>query len=119
MGGHATVEGRDPDPPHPDHRAERARDDKRPRPGAESRRRRFRYEACAVRAAARKNRNSLDRRCGPMTRQGSVLIVDDSEPNRDVLSRRLLRNGFLVETAADGHAALALAGSRAFDVVLL
>jgi len=54
-----------------------------------------------------------------MTRQGSVLIVDDSEPNRDVLSRRLQRNGFLVETAADGDAALALAGSRAFDVVLL
>jgi len=54
-----------------------------------------------------------------MTRQGSVLIVDDSEPNRDVLSRRLLRNGFLVETAADGNAALTLAGSRAFDVVLL
>ena len=54
-----------------------------------------------------------------MTRQGSVLIVDDSEPNRDVLSRRLLRNGFLVETAADGDAALMLAGRRAFDVVLL
>ena len=54
-----------------------------------------------------------------MNRRGSLLIVDDSEANRDVLSRLLARNGFHVETAADGEAALGLAGSPAFDVVLL
>jgi DNA-binding NtrC family response regulator len=52
-------------------------------------------------------------------RQGSVLVVDDSEPNRDALSRRLARNGLLVEVAAGGDDALTLARSRAFDVVLL
>jgi diguanylate cyclase (GGDEF)-like protein/PAS domain S-box-containing protein len=52
-------------------------------------------------------------------RQGALLIVDDSEANRDVLSRRLTRNGFLVTAAANGDEALKLAGSRTFDVVLL
>ena len=54
-----------------------------------------------------------------MTRQCSLLIVDDSEPNRDVLSRRLALKGFLVAAAASGDEALRLAGSRAFDIVLL
>ena len=54
-----------------------------------------------------------------MTRQGSVLIVDDSEANRDALSRRLARHGFLVEVAVGGDEALTLAAMRAFDIVLL
>jgi diguanylate cyclase (GGDEF)-like protein/PAS domain S-box-containing protein len=54
-----------------------------------------------------------------VTRQGSVLVVDDSELNRDALSRRLVRQGFLVEVAPGGDDALTLAGSRAFDMVLL
>ena len=29
-----------------------------------------------------------------MTRKGSLLIVDDNEANRDVLSRRLAMNGY-------------------------
>ena len=37
-----------------------------------------------------------------MNRRGSILVVDDSEFNRDALSRRLEQKGFLVETAADG-----------------
>jgi diguanylate cyclase (GGDEF)-like protein/PAS domain S-box-containing protein len=54
-----------------------------------------------------------------VTRQGSVLVVDDSELNRDALSRLLARQGFLVDVAPGGNEALTLAGSRAFDIVLL
>jgi DNA-binding response OmpR family regulator len=54
-----------------------------------------------------------------MTRQGSLLIVDDNEANRDALSRRLAHKGFLVAAAADGAEALTLAGIHAYDLVLL
>jgi len=39
--------------------------------------------------------------------RGVVLVVDDDQGNRDLLARRLAREGFLVHTAADGQAALA------------
>ena len=48
-----------------------------------------------------------------------MLVVDDSEPNRDALSRRLAHQGFLVDGRPSGDEALTLAGSRAFDIVLL
>ena len=51
--------------------------------------------------------------------RGSLLVVDDNEPNRDVLSRRLRQRGFDVAVASDGAEALALAASSAFDLVLL
>jgi CheY-like chemotaxis protein len=54
-----------------------------------------------------------------MSRRGSILIVDDSEFNRDALSRRLGQKGFLVETAADGASALQRASSEQYDLVLL
>jgi diguanylate cyclase (GGDEF)-like protein/PAS domain S-box-containing protein len=54
-----------------------------------------------------------------MNRRGSILVVDDSEFNRDALSRRLEQKGFLVDTAADGSGALECAASRHFDLVLL
>jgi diguanylate cyclase (GGDEF)-like protein/PAS domain S-box-containing protein len=54
-----------------------------------------------------------------MITPGSLLIVDDCEPNRDALSRRLARNGYLVSTAGDGERALQLAGAGAYDLVLL
>src|SRR5262245_44423194 len=37
---------------------------------------------------------------------GVILVVDDDAGNRDVLARRLSRDGYLVRTAADGAAAL-------------
>ena len=86
------------DAAHPDHRAERPRDDERSRHGARRGRRRVRYEARPVPAVAGENRiASGEGRWRPMTRQGSLLIVDDSEPNRDALSRRLAHQGFLVD----------------------
>jgi signal transduction histidine kinase len=49
---------------------------------------------------------------------GSLLIVDDNEMNRDVLARRLARQGYDVTTAVDGREALALIEARRFDLAL-
>jgi DNA-binding response OmpR family regulator len=48
-----------------------------------------------------------------------VLVVDDEPMVREVLSRYLERDGFEVETAADGEAALSSFETRAPDLVLL
>ena len=50
---------------------------------------------------------------------GHILVVDDIEANRDLLSRRLLRDGHRVTTAADGREALLLLEGDPFDLVLL
>jgi class 3 adenylate cyclase len=52
-------------------------------------------------------------------RGGRVLVVDDSETNRDILARRLGREGYEVECVADGALALEAVGARKFDLVLL
>ena len=48
-----------------------------------------------------------------------MLIVDDIEANRDVLSRRLTRDGYRVATASGGLDALTALASTEFDLVLL
>ena len=50
---------------------------------------------------------------------GNILVVDDDESNRDVLYRRLTRQGQTVKTASSGAEAIRLMGETAFDVVLL
>lgn len=50
---------------------------------------------------------------------GRLLVVDDNEANRDMLSRRLSRRGHRVTAAEDGQRALELLGQEEFDVVLL
>jgi phosphoserine phosphatase RsbU/P len=50
---------------------------------------------------------------------GTLLIVDDDEANRDMLSRRLERKGFAVAVAEDGQRAIELVRARSFDLVLL
>jgi DNA-binding response OmpR family regulator len=50
---------------------------------------------------------------------GRLLVVDDNESNRDVLSRHLQRQGHTVTTAEDGHQALAMLQMEGFDLVLL
>lgn len=52
-------------------------------------------------------------------RSGALLIVDDSESNRILLSRTLKRQGYQVTTAEEGRQALDLLHSRQFDAVLL
>ena len=51
--------------------------------------------------------------------QGLLLVVDDNEMNRDVLSQRLKRQGHDVVTAENGREALAMARGQAFDLILL
>jgi sigma-B regulation protein RsbU (phosphoserine phosphatase) len=51
--------------------------------------------------------------------QGNLLVVDDDEFNRDMLSRRLQRDGYTVQSAANGVDALRLLRTNTFDLVLL
>jgi two-component system sensor histidine kinase/response regulator len=51
--------------------------------------------------------------------QGSLLVVDDLEANRDVLSHRLEQQGYVVTTAANGRQALGVMRTKTFDLVLL
>lgn len=53
------------------------------------------------------------------TEQGFILVVDDNEANRDVLSRRLKRQGHNVAVAEHGLQALDMMQTQAFDLVLL
>ena len=48
-----------------------------------------------------------------------VLVVDDMPANRDVLSRRVKREGYLAETAENGREALEKLRAEPFDLVLL
>jgi CheY-like chemotaxis protein len=48
-----------------------------------------------------------------------ILLVEDNEMNRDMLSRRLIRKGFDVVMAVDGEQAIALAQSELPDLILM
>jgi PAS domain S-box-containing protein len=48
-----------------------------------------------------------------------LLLVEDNEMNRDMLSRRLARNGYDLELAVDGAQAVAMASSGRFDLILM
>jgi CheY-like chemotaxis protein len=49
----------------------------------------------------------------------SILIVDDEEANRDILSRRLIKEGYTVATAEGGKQALDIMRVERYDLVLL
>ena len=48
-----------------------------------------------------------------------ILLVEDNEDNRDMLSRRLIRKGYDVSLANDGGAGVAQALSEAPDLILM
>lgn len=48
-----------------------------------------------------------------------ILLVEDNELNRDMLSRRLEKQGFEICMAVDGEHGVALAGSLQPDVILM
>ena len=48
-----------------------------------------------------------------------VLLVEDNEMNRDMLSRRLIRRGFQVVFAMDGQHGIDLAHSERPDIILM
>lgn len=50
---------------------------------------------------------------------GVILVVDDNENNRDLLARRLSRQGHQVTTAETGRQALELLNREKFDLIVL
>ena len=48
-----------------------------------------------------------------------ILLIEDNEMNRDMLSRRLERKGFEVCSAIDGPAGIAAAGAEHPDLILM
>jgi sigma-B regulation protein RsbU (phosphoserine phosphatase) len=63
----------------------------------------------------------VERRAHPRVAEAAahVLVVDDNEVNRDLLARRLTREGHRVELAVDGLDALAKLADGDFDLILL
>jgi CheY-like chemotaxis protein len=48
-----------------------------------------------------------------------ILLIEDNEMNRDMLSRRLQRKGYQVVLAVDGHSGVEIAKPQAPDLVLM
>jgi CheY-like chemotaxis protein len=48
-----------------------------------------------------------------------ILLVEDNEMNRDMLTRRLQRKGYEVATAADGKQGIEAALAGSFDLILM
>ena len=48
-----------------------------------------------------------------------ILLVEDNEMNRDMLSRRLIRNGYEVVIAVDGQQGVDIALSERPDLILM
>jgi CheY-like chemotaxis protein len=48
-----------------------------------------------------------------------ILLVEDNEMNRDMLSRRLARKGYDVVMATDGQLGIDMANSQAPDLILM
>ena len=48
-----------------------------------------------------------------------ILIVEDNEMNRDMLSRRLARRGYDIVTAIDGEQGLSAAAAEKPDLILM
>ena len=48
-----------------------------------------------------------------------ILIVEDNEMNRDMLSRRLKRKGYEIEVAVDGQQGVEMAMASMPDIVLM
>ena len=50
---------------------------------------------------------------------GKILIVEDNDMNRDMLSRRLERKGHQISIAIDGKQALEIASSEQPELILM
>jgi class 3 adenylate cyclase/CheY-like chemotaxis protein len=50
---------------------------------------------------------------------GHLLVIDDNEGNRDMLSRRLIHQGYQVSTAVDGRQGLDFLKTQSADLILL
>ena len=54
-----------------------------------------------------------------MTRTSKILVVEDNDNNRDMLTRRLQRKGFTVVAAVDGEEAQSVARAESPDLILM
>lgn len=54
-----------------------------------------------------------------MSTVAKILLVEDDEMNRDMLSRRLIKRGYEVVIATDGQAGVDLAGAEQPDLILM
>jgi two-component system cell cycle response regulator DivK len=54
-----------------------------------------------------------------MTTMARILLVEDNEMNRDMLSRRLQRRGYEVTLAVDGREGVSKAQEGGYDLVLM
>jgi len=55
----------------------------------------------------------------PIDAMTKILLVEDNEMNRDMLSRRLMRKGYQVILAVDGQEGVETAASQLPDLVLM
>ena len=51
--------------------------------------------------------------------EGNILVVDDNSMNRDLISRRLLNQGYQVNCAIDGKQAIKMIETGDYDLILL
>lgn len=63
--------------------------------------------------------NDIPNDSKPATRATKILLVEDSFANRDMLTRRLQRRGFLVCGAEDGATGVAMSVSEMPDLILM
>lgn len=56
---------------------------------------------------------------GEVPRMPKILLVEDDEMSRDMLSRRLARQGYQVVIAVDARQGLAMARSESPDLILM
>jgi twitching motility two-component system response regulator PilH len=50
---------------------------------------------------------------------GTILLVEDSKPTREMMTKLLTEHGSIVDVANDGIEALSILGKKQFDIVVL
>jgi CheY-like chemotaxis protein len=63
--------------------------------------------------------DSTERNQRKEIRVTKILLVEDDEMNRDMLSRRLIKRGYEVVLAVDGEQGVAMSGSESPDIILM
>src|SRR5687767_6159432 len=78
------------------------------------------HSRAGARSARRQPRHAhLSRTCGDDNAMTTILIVEDNEMNRDMLSRRLQRKGYEILIAIDGAKGIDVATANAPDLILM
>jgi CheY-like chemotaxis protein len=72
----------------------------------------------AIKATRQTEPNACQRRTGKIG-MPKILLVEDDEMNRDMLSRRLLSRGYEVAMAVDGAQAVAMAQGERPELILM